>query len=362
MEYLEKFDAMKNAIQECYTIDEIKPRIDEAEAIRYLLIKAKESPEYIRMAMIIKLRAERRAGTILRTLQEQRGRETWGGDRKSKYKANILKLSDYEVTPVQSSYWQLIDYIPEDRFEKYIGTNNKREISTSGIIQLAKEIKKEELRDELARQGKDIKLTDPKIQLINDDFRKVELEENSIDLVFTDPPYTGEDLDLWSDLSEFAGGVLKPSSFLITYSGQMYPLTLLNNLSKHLIYYWTFCLYHTGRVGVVLGRNIENQWKPILIFQKEPFKRLDKIVNDYIENDVRQKGLHDWQQGENGAGRLIEIFSKENDLICDPMMGSGTFPIIAYKMRRRAIGIEINEKDFNISKRRIIEKGRGIIC
>ncbi|MBA7528070.1 hypothetical protein ES705_20253 [subsurface metagenome] len=362
MQYLEKFDAMKFAIQECYTIDEIKPKIDEAEAIRYLLIKAKESPEFIRMAMIIKLRAERRAGYILRNLQEQSERETWGGDRKSKYKGNILKLSDYEVTPVQSSYWQLIDYIPEDKFEGYIGTNHKREISTSGIVQLAKELKREELRNELARQGKDILLNEPRIQLINDDFRKVDIEENSIDLIFTDPPYTGEELDLWSDLSEFANKVLKPSSFLVTYSGHMYLPTLLNNLSKHLTYHWIFCLYHTGQIKVSLARNFVVQWKPILIFQKEPFKRMDKIVNDFLSNETRQKSLHPWQQGEDGAGKLVENFSKEGDLILDPMMGSGTFPYMAYKLNRRAIGIEINQKDYWICKTRFKEQSEYKKC
>jgi len=242
----------------------------------------------------------------------------------------------------------------------YADKKNKPEIvekmdETGNVSESYKEqtkLKKEDLRNKLALQGKDIKLTDSDIQLIHNDFMKANIEEDSVDLVLTDPPYGGEYLYLWDDLSEFANKVLKPSGFLVTYAGHMYLPEWINRLSKHLKYYWIFCLYHTGQIGVCLGRNMECQWKPILIFQKEPFKKLDKIVNDYLENDVRQKSLHGWQQGESGAGKLIEIFSKERDLICDPMMGSGTFPYMSHKLNRRTIGIEINQEDYWICKSR----------
>ena len=65
MEYLEKYNAMKFAIQECHSIDEIKLIRDKAEAYRYVLIQAKEAPEWIRQAEEIKLRAERKAGELL---------------------------------------------------------------------------------------------------------------------------------------------------------------------------------------------------------------------------------------------------------------------------------------------------------
>ena len=47
MQYLEKYNKMKFAIQECHKVDEIKLIRDKAEA--YTIIQAKESPEYIRI-------------------------------------------------------------------------------------------------------------------------------------------------------------------------------------------------------------------------------------------------------------------------------------------------------------------------
>lgn len=139
MQYLEKFNAMNRAIQEACSIDEIKLIRDKTEAFRYTLIQAKESPEYIRMAEIYKLRAERKAGEIL-SEQVRKPGET---DKTIIYKANILSptLSDMEIIPVQSSFWQLIASIPEDKFEEYI--QNKKEITTSGAVMLARKLQRE---------------------------------------------------------------------------------------------------------------------------------------------------------------------------------------------------------------------------
>jgi len=139
MQYLEKYNKMKFAIQECHKVDEIKLIRDRAEAFRYILIQAKESPEYIRMAEEIKLRAERRAGEIL----EEQVRDKGEYPRKQIYKANMFAptLKEMEITPVQSSFWQRIAHIPDDEFEKYIQT--KKEITTSGAIKLARKLQRE---------------------------------------------------------------------------------------------------------------------------------------------------------------------------------------------------------------------------
>ena len=58
------WDKMKQAIVECHSIDEISSIRNQAEAYRYALRQAKESPEIIKKAEEIKLRAERRAGEL----------------------------------------------------------------------------------------------------------------------------------------------------------------------------------------------------------------------------------------------------------------------------------------------------------
>lgn len=51
--------------------------------------------------------------------------------------------------------------------------------------------------------------------------------------------------------------------------------------------------------------------------------------------------------------RHIKSWSNENDTILDLFMGSGTTGIACKKLNRNFIGIEIDEKYFNIAKERI---------
>lgn len=49
----------------------------------------------------------------------------------------------------------------------------------------------------------------------------------------------------------------------------------------------------------------------------------------------------------------IRSWSNEGDIVLDPFMGSGTTPIAAYKLNRKAIGIEMNDEYYALSKQRI---------
>ena len=50
---------------------------------------------------------------------------------------------------------------------------------------------------------------------------------------------------------------------------------------------------------------------------------------------------------------LVENSSNENDIVLDPFMGSGSTGIACKKLNRNFIGIELDEKYFNIAKEQI---------
>lgn len=54
---------------------------------------------------------------------------------------------------------------------------------------------------------------------------------------------------------------------------------------------------------------------------------------------------------------IIKRVSKENDIIFDPLMGSGTTGVACKNLNRNFIGIEIDPEYFQIAKKRI-EKRR----
>ncbi len=57
------------------------------------------------------------------------------------------------------------------------------------------------------------------------------------------------------------------------------------------------------------------------------------------------------------ALKAIGNFSKVNDIVLDPFMGSGTTGVASKILNRNFIGIEISEKYFKIAKDRIEDKG-----
>ena len=65
------------------------------------------------------------------------------------------------------------------------------------------------------------------------------------------------------------------------------------------------------------------------------------------------KNLHDTEKPIRLMEILIENSSKTGDLVLDPFMGIGAAGVSAVGVNRNFIGIELDEKYFNIAKERI---------
>ena len=53
---------------------------------------------------------------------------------------------------------------------------------------------------------------------------------------------------------------------------------------------------------------------------------------------------HPTQKPEKLYAKLVLASSREGDLVFDPFMGSGTAPVVAKKLGRKYIGVEINNE------------------
>ena len=71
-----------------------------------------------------------------------------------------------------------------------------------------------------------------------------------------------------------------------------------------------------------------------------------------VKNVSKEKTEHTCQMPELVMQRIIEILP-EDKIIIDPFMGSGTTGVVCKKLGRKFIGIELDEKYFEISKQRI---------
>ena len=73
----------------------------------------------------------------------------------------------------------------------------------------------------------------------------------------------------------------------------------------------------------------------------------------YFTTDESERKLHPTQKPVALMEYFIKTYSNENDLVLDPCMGSGTTGIACVNTNRKFIGIEKDEKYFNIAKDRI---------
>ena len=93
-----------------------------------------------------------------------------------------------------------------------------------------------------------------------------------------------------------------------------------------------------------------------MLFYRDKMKEIDgelvagepltNLWDDLLSNNLHNEGDVSFPRGKKPEAlvkRLIELFSREGDLILDSFLGSGTTAAVAHKMGRRYIGIEMGE-------------------
>jgi len=198
-----------------------------------------------------------------------------------------------------------------------------------------------------------------RVNLVFGRFQDTQIEPESIDAIVTDPPYGKQFLHLWSDLAEFAAKVLKPTGILVTYTGQSYLPEKLKPLNELLKYFWCEALvYSKGQDSIQFGSNrLFSKWKPIFIFYKKelmlpPFTESTQY-DIFFSGEIADHTEHQWKQSQDSFDRLIEKYTFENSLVCDPFAGTGTTLLSALKYNRRCVGIEANSETYKILEHNI---------
>ncbi len=354
---LVQFDRARRALALATKIDEVKDIRDKAEALRQYARQAGQGLEMQNQCAEIKLRAERRAGEMLK---ETVGR---GGDRRSKsYHATLNPLPD-GISRDQSSRWQRIADIPEPDFERRIEEDKarKRELTTAGMLRLSKELARE--RRKVAKVAKVATPDDERFRLICGDLREMwrDMDAESVDYIITDPPYSREYLPLYEALAEASAHLLKPGGSAIVMVGQSYLPEIIVAMCRHLRYHWTLAyLTPGGQSAQLWQRKVNTFWKPLLWFVKGDYE--GDWIGDVARSNVNDndKRFHEWGQSESGMADIIDRFTYPGDLICDPFCGGGVTGVVALSMDRRFIGVDIDAEAIETTRRRIGKLTDGI--
>jgi site-specific DNA-methyltransferase (adenine-specific) len=203
----------------------------------------------------------------------------------------------------------------------------------------------------------------------------------SVDFIFTDPPYkltgggsknsllrnkkannpfstTGECFNVktpnFEDWIPKIYRVLKPNSYAVIMVNDM---NLLNLYKACENVGFKFCeLLVMKKNNKVPSSYFFKQCEYLLLLRKGKYKQFNKFGISNLFEVTMPRGKEKKHPTEKPAifiQTIIECLTKENDIILDCFMGSGSTGIACLKSNRSFIGIELDGKYFNIAEERI---------
>lgn len=105
---------------------------------------------------------------------------------------------------------------------------------------------------------------------------------------------------------------------------------------------------------------IANFYEMVIILKGKEFDKLYINSNGYtnvivknINSNHNYSNIHRAIMSEDFSDEIIREFTLDNDIVLDPFNGLGTTGISCIKYRRKYIGIELNQKYYDISNERL---------
>jgi len=189
------------------------------------------------------------------------------------------------------------------------------------------------------------------------------IPDNCIDVVITDPPYglnksgirNDADLNVFYNILPECYRVLKEHSFFITFfSIKFLPQLFKNNPFS---YFWQIALYcPEGQVKSPIGYT---KYMPCFVFKKGNPKIINWSQDIFIDTPGKMvepdEGYieHPTPKPKQFIKEILKMFTKNNDLILDPFMGSGSTAVACIQLKRKFIGFEIEDKYCKLANERL---------
>ena len=220
--------------------------------------------------------------------------------------------------------------------------------------------------------------------------------DGSVDMILTDPPY-GTTACKWDSVIPFEPmwaelkRVIKPNGAIVLFGSEPFSSALRMSNIKQYKYDWIWdkkipsgmCnakimpMKQSENISVFI--NGKNFYYPIMEERPKPLKggkiygnslsagngglkSIDAKVYTHkyptthlVFDKIRKGSLHPTQKPVPLLEYLIKTYTQENETVLDFTMGSGSTGVAAKNLNRKFIGIELDEKYFEIAKTRIGE-------
>jgi 16S rRNA G966 N2-methylase RsmD len=177
--------------------------------------------------------------------------------------------------------------------------------------------------------------------------------DESVDLIFTDPPYAEKYLYLYEELLRQSERVLKQGGSLVIVAPNQLDKIFAMLSDVKLNYAEIIAVHQNGSTPKMWKNGIWADCKFLVWCFKgdKPTKFHD--LSNFVESEPVSKHNHDWEQSTVEAMHMIKPLTLEGMTVLDPFMGSGTTGLAALKLTRKFIGIEISPLHYSIAQTRL---------
>ena len=231
-----------------------------------------------------------------------------------------------------------------------------------------------------------------------------DIPDVSIDAIITDPPY-GTTACKWDSVIPFEPmweqlkRVIKPNGAIVLFGSQPFTSALIMSNIKMFKYDYSWIKTKSSGFQNAKKMPMRKHEEILVFYEKQPTFNQQNLIElatpikagrERLRNDeqhrlgvagkTEHKTTHTgWQDSllnfSNPSGKghlhptqkpvtlmeyLIKIYTNENELVLDFTMGSGSTGVACVNTNRNFIGIELDEKYFNIAQNRIEEAKKNI--
>ena len=208
------------------------------------------------------------------------------------------------------------------------------------------------------------------------------IEDKSIDLVITDPPYkietsggglyTQADKQYVKELNSMKDGfsedvldelcrIMKKINIYF-FCSQKQIIPLLDYFVKKKKCSWNLLTWHKTNPIPACGNKYLTDTEFILFFREKGVKvygnyntKFTYYVTPLNQKDKKKYG-HPTIKPQEILLNLVTNSSQEGDTVCDPFMGSGSTGVACKSLNRDFIGIEVDNNWYQIAQNRINEE------
>lgn len=183
------------------------------------------------------------------------------------------------------------------------------------------------------------------------------MPDESVDLIFTDPPYPKKYMSAFSTLASCAHS-LKRGGRLLSLVGHYQLPEAMNELGSVLTYDWIIANAAPGRTAAMFQKRVWATWKPCLVYRRGTLGNRCNFANDLftVDKDAFNyaKMFHSWGQGASFFAYYIDRWTLPGDVVLDPFCGGGTTAAVCKALDRRCVSFEIDPDTAERARQRVL--------